>query len=121
MGIPIRRYYGWEPVTTTEYHYDSEGRLLTAITTRESEWSAVDVAALDALADYHGGFSPCGHSRDSLWDSNKAQQPKFVGVFDVCLECQAVERSQHVQAKKDKNSKPEQLLASARLWRSHQM
>ena len=39
---------GWEPAEVTSFEYDADGRVVRAVTVRESEFSLGDVAALVA-------------------------------------------------------------------------
>lgn len=50
MGISVRRFYGWEPGEVTTFEWDDDGRLIRAVTVRESEFSDWDRALL--LADH---------------------------------------------------------------------
>ena len=61
MGIAPRRLWGWEPKSTTEYEYDSDGRLIRSGTTRESEFDGEQVAYLIAIQEYERMFGQHGH------------------------------------------------------------
>lgn len=57
----MKRFDGWEPLTTTEYEYDDAGRLARAVTTREQEWDEHEQGWMLALAAYQAQVhGPCG-------------------------------------------------------------
>jgi hypothetical protein len=51
---------GREPVTTTTYEYDDDGRVARTVAVREPEWTEQDRAELLALALYRTWLCPCG-------------------------------------------------------------
>jgi len=46
MGVSIRRLHGWEPTVRTDYVYDDDGKLLTAIERRDPEFTPNELAVL---------------------------------------------------------------------------
>lgn len=60
-GVSWKRFCGWEPVTTTTYRYDPDGRLLGATTVTEAEWDDLGRAAVYALMRLEADLCPgCG-------------------------------------------------------------
>lgn len=38
LGISLKRFTGWEPVTVVQHEYDDDGRLARSMHTVEAEW-----------------------------------------------------------------------------------
>lgn len=51
---------GWEPAESTEYVYDSEGKLLRTVTRREAEWTRDEVALFIAARRVSADMGPHG-------------------------------------------------------------
>lgn len=61
-GVSPSRFAGTEPVSRTVYTYAVDGRLLTAITTHEPEWTDEDRDLAQDLYAYEQSLcSGCGH------------------------------------------------------------
>ena len=58
LGIPLRRWAGWEPRQDTTYQYDDEGRLRASSTVSEPLWDDDARAWVLALAEYEASKCP---------------------------------------------------------------
>lgn len=101
-------------MTVTTHTYDEQGRLVRSVTTHGARWLPADREALNALMDWKADVHLCGqHLEDALLAPGRSVD-EWVGVFDTCLACQAVERDQRAQQKRD----DKETLTSGRLWRA---
>lgn len=84
------RWRGREPVTTTEFEYDDEGRLLRATTRRQPEWLDSDRAeSLALLVEDALRCSGCGQPTDeSMLDDAEGA---YTVEPPVCHACAALE------------------------------
>lgn len=84
--IPRSRLLGREPRTVTTYHYDGEGRLVRAVTVRESEWTEDDRDwALADLQVQDGLCGSCGLPLEETTDPDN----EFAYVADEPARCHA--------------------------------
>lgn len=108
---------GWTPRTV--YHYDDQNRV--AYTQPESEWAdPYEAAILDAYRDWRANLHTCGHPLTEVLQGadDLLDEDDFVGGYQVCLACMALERDRSQTAKGDEGERergrnPE----SWRLWR----
>jgi hypothetical protein len=89
LGVSLRRWYGWEPVTVSTVTADGVTR-----TTREAEWDDDDRAWVLALLDVESQRCPgCGgHLPDTT-------RPEHDGAYDAgppvrCFRCTALHARQ---------------------------
>jgi len=61
VGRAPRVLQGWEPEEVTAYEYDSDGRLVRSVTTRESEFDDEQRTLLLAIIDFESGIGAHGH------------------------------------------------------------
>lgn len=78
MGVSVRRFLGWEPGEVTTFEYDDDGRLLRAVTVRESEFSDLDRKWL--LDSWAAEQAPRGSHG---WLMSEATDPANQGRFFV--------------------------------------
>ena len=78
MGIAPRRLTGWEPGEVTTFEWDDDGRLVSAVTVREPEFSPADVALL--LANFENAHKPRGRHG---WPLDVAMDPANQFAFEV--------------------------------------
>lgn len=91
LGIPWRRWAGWEPAEVTTHEYDDAGRLIRSTTVREAEWGELDRGAMLALAAYEADL--CSGCSQPLEDATKPENEElWVGeVTARCHSCTAAE------------------------------
>lgn len=74
----MRRFLGWEPGEVTTFEYDDDGRMVRAITVRESEYSHLDRRWLSDLLEQEQA------ERGSHgWLMSEATDPANQGKFFV--------------------------------------
>lgn len=100
---------GREPVEVTEYEYDAAGRLIRAVTTRESEWLPEDRAEALALAAYRASLCPSGCGQPvGESTSHYEDGPEYHAKATTCRACAALAEAQRAEA--------EHADGTARLW-----
>lgn len=78
-------------------------------------------ACLDEYLDWKADIHPaCGHHLSETLHVEGQPDPEFAGGFAVCLACEALERAQHEQQKRDEpKARAGQFVAHiARLWQA---
>ncbi|MEV4020164.1 hypothetical protein AB0J35_57780 [Nonomuraea angiospora] len=89
--IPRSRLLGREPRSVTRFEYDDGGRLVRAITVRESEWLEEDrdAALAELLEERARCPGPCGLPLDTT--VGQANDGKFVAPPPYqCHACEAI-------------------------------
>jgi hypothetical protein len=76
MGVSVRRLHGWEPTVRTTYEYDEQGRVSVSTETRDSEFTANELAVLLLSRLEENKRGPHGISMDVATDP--ANKGKFV-------------------------------------------
>lgn len=110
LGISLRRYGGWEPVTVTEYEYDGGGRLVRSWSQPESEWDQQQQAWTEALAAYRGERCPCGcGQRYAETTSDEESGPQYAADRVVC-------RARLALLEAQKAAETQDIIGGARLW-----
>lgn len=113
LGISLRRFGGWEPVTVTEYEYDDAGRVARTYSQPESEWDQQQQAWMEALAAYRGERCPCGcGQRWSDTTSPEETGPQFSADRVVC-------RARLALLEAQKAAETQDIIGGARLWTVH--
>lgn len=102
---------GREPVQTTDYEYDEDGRLRRSICTSEPRWTEQDRAEVLAYEYYQSLFCPCGCGlKFEDTTSNEEKGPQFRASFITCRARMAVIDQQ------DEAAKAQSPYDRARLW-----
>ena len=92
----MKRFGGWEPVVTTRYEYDGQGRLITSVTTTEVEWD--DDERQTMLASLRADALTCGGCGGWLPESLNHEAEDYVLTPPVrCGRCTAlaIRQEQH--------------------------
>jgi acetone carboxylase gamma subunit len=99
-------------VDVTEYERDDEGRVIRAVTTRESPWNDQDREELLALMEHEASLCPCGcgHSYADT-TSNWETGPEFEVTRKTCRARAAINLEQRIAQDKKADT-------SADLWGS---
>ena len=113
LGVSLKRFGGWEPVTVTEYEYDAGGRLVRSWSQPESEWDDQQQAWMLALVQHRAELCPCGcGQRWADVTSPEETGPVFVASRVVCRARLALLEAQKVAETQD-------IIGGARLWQVH--
>lgn len=97
---------GREPAETTEYEYDAAGRLVRAVTTRESEWTELDAAEMLAIAEYRDTLCHCCGLPKSMVLVHEKDAPRFLVSKRYCHARRTLIESQQAFTENGKNVKP---------------
>ncbi|WP_346536940.1 hypothetical protein [Micromonospora sp. DPT] len=110
LGVSLKRFGGWEPVTVTEYEYDDDGRLLRSWSQPESEWDEQQQAWIQALVQHRAELCPCGcGQRYTDTTSPEETGPVFVAERVVC-------RARLALLEEQKAAETQDIIGRARLW-----
>lgn len=105
----------------TEYEYDEDGRLIRAVTTRESEWTEQDRAEMFALDLYrYDLLCPCGCgflAEYTLADEKAGPLPATFEASRVV--CHARLARAQAMANADDPKQPQPVSAQARIWTTY--
>ena len=110
LGVSLKRFGGWEPVTVTEYEYDAGGRLVRSWSQPESEWDDRQQAWMLALAQHRAEFCPCGCGQRYV-DTTSPEEggPQFHAERVVC-------RARLALLEEQKAAETTDIIGGARLW-----
>lgn len=110
LGISVKRFDGWEPVTVEEHEYDGD-RLVRTVTRREAEWDDEQRGwALAWLAYEANVHDSCGHY---LPDSTAAEADDGY-ESELPIRCHACTARARAYARYSESQHPEALLFPVR-------
>lgn len=89
-------------------------------TETETEWTSDAVGMLDAWLNYQAEIHVCGRHLSETMKRVDGTGDRWVGVYDTCEACAAVEKEQRELAKKDRKLEDTGGVPtpSARMWRA---
>lgn len=97
---------GREPEEVTEYEYDENRLLVRSTTTREAEWTELDVAEVLALGEYRAGLCDCcGMPKSQVW-AHERDAPNFVVSKRYCLARRTLIEAELALTDNGKNQQP---------------
>lgn len=97
---------GREPLEVTDYEYDDAGRLVRAVTSRESEWTEQDTAEQLALAEYRDTLCGCCGMPKAIVQGPEKDLPRLVVSKRYCHARRTLIESQQAFTRNGKEFKP---------------
>ncbi|MFI9478134.1 hypothetical protein ACIG6B_30185 [Bacillus mobilis] len=110
LGVSLKRFGGWEPVTVTEYEYDEGGQLLRSWSQSESEWDEQQQAWIQALMQHRAEFCPCGCGQ--RWADTTSPEEGGVQFTADRVVC----RARLALLETQKANETQDIIGGARLW-----